>query len=64
MKLQENQSTLSTSKNESENYNVESSNEIPHSENEFRGQIKKIFSRADLWNIQRQRRFTNLRRYL
>ena len=64
MKLQENQSTLSTLKNESENNNVEIIKEISHSENEFRGQVKKVFSRADLWNIQRQRRFTNFRRYL
>ncbi len=64
MKLQENQSTLSTSKNENENYNVEIRKESPHLENEFRGQVKKVFSRTDLWNIQRQRRFTNLRRYL
>lgn len=64
MKLQENQSTLSTSKNECGNYNVEISKDIPHSENEFRGQVKKVFCRADLWNIQRHRRFTNHRRYL
>ncbi|MEO6136289.1 MAG: hypothetical protein ABIP35_14115 [Ginsengibacter sp.] len=64
MELQKNQSKLSTSKNEIENYFVEIKKEMLDAESEFRGQVKKIFSRADLWNIQRQRRFTNMRRYL
>lgn len=64
MKLQENPPKLSTSKNEIENHKVEIGKEIPNSENQLRGQLKKVFGRADLWNIQRQRRFTNLRRYL
>ena len=64
MELQKIQSTLSTLKNESENNNAEIIKEISISENEFRGQLKKVFSRADLWNIHRQRRFTNFRRYL
>lgn len=64
MQLQKNQSKLSPSKKETENYFVEIKKEMLQAESEFRGQVKKVFSRADLWNIQRQRRFTNLRRYL
>lgn len=29
----------------------------------FKKEIKKIFSRADLWNIQRQRKLMSNRRY-
>ena len=64
MELQKNQSQLSTLKKQTENYFVEIRRQNLHSESEFRGQVKKVFSRADLWNIQRQRKFTNLRRYL
>lgn len=64
MELQKNQSKLFTDKKETENYNVEIRKEISNSQSEFRAQVKKIFSRADLWKIQRQKRFTNLRRYL
>lgn len=30
---------------------------------EFKKEIKKVFSRADLWNIHRQRRNTIVRRF-
>ncbi len=64
MELQKNQSILSVSKSNTENYNGEIGKEILHVEGEFRSQVTKVFNSSDLWNIQRQRRFTNHRRYI